>query len=319
MAKFAKSESYIRSRLRLCTLIVPFADLLISEEINLTVALELCKYSKETQEKILEDHYATDNNYKNWIGKRAKDVVEMIEHNYTTNLNDYFFDKTACFDSKFNSNTHSLFGDIDGCGRCLNTACLKCKNTEYIVERAIATHENNPELPLARTEYHYNEEAVEQLTDKEYDIEIINYCRECPIPPTAPQADDYQTDEEYQQAKGEYEEELIEYQAESVGLYQKYENGEIRMFAKIGTRGVSLGYLHNSSNGSASNSPAVETPLMKLFKQGKRNKEIGCEKTIVDTKSLIQEIDLTKSDFTALEENINYFAMLKQPRSDILD
>ena len=169
---------------------------------------------------------------------------------------------------------------------------------------------------MARTEYHYNEEAVEQLTDKEYDIEIINYCRECPIPPTAPQADDYQTDEEYQQAKGEYGEDLIEYQAESVGLYQKYENGEIRMFAKIGTRGVSLGYLHNSSNGSASNCPAVETPLMKLFKQDERNKEIGCEKTIADTKSLIQEIDLTKSDFTALEENITYFAMLKQLRSE---
>ncbi|NCC08928.1 MAG: ParB/RepB/Spo0J family partition protein [Bacteroidia bacterium] len=316
MAKFAKSESYIRSRLRLCNLIALFADLLISEEINLTVALELCKYSNETQEEIYEDHYATDNNYKNWIGKRAKDVVEMIERNYTANLNDYFFDKTVCFDCKLNSNTQSLFGDTDGCGRCLNATCLKSKNTEYIVERAITTHENNPELPLARTEYHYNEEAVEQLTDKEYDIEVINYSRECPIPPNVPQADDYETDEEYQQVKGEYEEELIEYQTESAELHQKYENGEIRMFAKIGTRGVSLGYVHNSSNGSTSNIQVIETPLMKLTKQDERNKEIEREKTIADTKILIQEIDLNKSDFTALEESITNFAMLKQLRNE---
>jgi len=113
MVKFAKSESYIRNRLRLCTLIAPFADLLVSEEINFFIALELCKYSKEMQEEIFEDHYATDNSYKNWIGKRGKYFVEMIECNYTINLNDYFFDKIACFDCKFNSNTHSLFGDAD--------------------------------------------------------------------------------------------------------------------------------------------------------------------------------------------------------------
>lgn len=314
MAKFAKSESYIRSRLRLCTLIAPFAELLIADDINLAIALELCKYSKETQAEIFENHYATENIYQNWIGKRAKDIVEMTGHNYTTNLNDYFFDKTECFDCKFNSNTHSLFGDVDGCGRCLNTACLKCKNTQYIVERAIATHENNSELPLIRTEYHYNRDAVEQLTDREYDIKVINYCRECPTPPTVPQAEYFDTDEEYQQAKDEYEEKLIEYQVESAELYQKYENGEIKMFAKIGTRGVSLGYVHNSSTNITEGQ--AETPLIKLTKQDERNKEIENEKTIAETKSLIQEIDLTSSEFTALEERITYFAMLKQLRSE---
>lgn len=88
--------------------------------------------------------------------------------------------------------------------------CLKRKNTEYIVERAITTHENNPELPLVRTEYHYNEEAVEQFTDKEYNIEVISYCQECPTPPIAPQAEDFETEEECQQAKSEFEEKFIE-------------------------------------------------------------------------------------------------------------
>ena len=49
MARFSKSESYIRSRMRLSALIGEFRDSLTAEDINLVIALELCKYSKETQ------------------------------------------------------------------------------------------------------------------------------------------------------------------------------------------------------------------------------------------------------------------------------
>lgn len=64
------------------------------------------------------------------------------------------------------------------------------------------------------------------------------------------------------------------------------------------------------TNVSASNSQT------ELTKQNERNKEIGREKIIADTKSLIQEIDFTKSDFTTLEDSITYFAMLKQFRNE---
>lgn len=160
--KFGKSESYIRSRMRLSNLIEEYHPLLQSEDITLSVALELCKYSKETQAEIYDDHYLTTNSYQSWLSKSAKEVVGLIENGYTTDLEDYFFDKLECYNCQFNTQVISLFTDDDLCGRCMNRrcgaraisslleycratrrktsdsevsrSCLKTKNTNYIVK-----------------------------------------------------------------------------------------------------------------------------------------------------------------------------------------
>ena len=311
MARFSKSESYIRSRMRLNALIGEFGDLLLAEDINLLIALELCKYSKETQAEIYDSHYATNNNYQNWIGKRAKEVIEMLESNYSTNLADYFFCKSECYDCCFNSNTLSLFGDDDNCGRCLNRCCLQNKNSQYIIGRAIDTHENNPELPLARSEYRYDEKATEELTAKGYEVNVIDYCHQCPEPPISPSVDDYVTTQEYQDATVEYEEECVEFSDETTKINENYQRGTIKMYAYIGNRGVTLGY---RSTSSLSSNSKVETPLTKLENQDKRNAEIRDEKTIADIKELVKELNPTDGDFTILEERLTYFAMLKKLR-----
>lgn len=316
MARFGKSESYIRSRLRLNSLIGEFAELLLKEDINLNTALELCKYSIETQTDICKDHYSTDNYYQSWLGKRQKEVVELIERNYSSNLEDYFFDKSACFDCKFNSNTHTLFGNADTCGKCLNFSCLKRKNVDYIVERAIETHESNPELALARNEYNYSEDAVEILTDKEYDINVVSYCRPCPQPPTEPNVEDYESEEEYNAALAEHEEDMLDFQADSTEIYQKYENGEIQMYALIGTRGVSLGYISVSNNVSNGTEQGENSHCDKLRKQDIRNAEIAKEKIVADTKDLIQGLEFNNSEFSSMENCILYFAMLKHLRRE---
>lgn len=312
MQRFGKSEQYIRNRMRLNALLEPFAELLLSEEISLNVALELCKYSHEVQQEIFEQHYATENSYQNWLNKGAKEVARMIEQSYSTDLNEYFFGKEECYNCQFNTDTHHLFAEGNGCGKCLNAVCLKRKNVEYIVSRAIATHESNPELPLVRNEYRYCADAVDILTNKEYEITVISHCHNCPIPPTEPQTDEYETDEEFAEAQAGYEEELMEYQTKSAELCEKYERGEIAMYAHIGTRGVSLGYM-NSNTG---NTQPVETPLVKLTKQDERNSEIKREKIVGDTKELIQETDLCTSEFSVFEERLTYFAMLKYLRRE---
>ena len=313
MARFSKSESYIRSRIRLSALIGEFKDSLTAEDINLVIALELCKYSKETQAEIYDSHYATTNSYQNWIGKRAKEVVEMLGNSYSTNLDDYFFGKSECYDCHFNSNTISLFGDEDNCGRCLNRGCLQNKNSQYITARAIDTHENNPELPLARGEYRYDEKAIEELTAKGYEVEIIDYCRECPEPPISPNVDDYETAEEYKDAMVEYEVECAEFNDETSKINEDYQKGAIKMYAYIGNRGVSLGYNNVSSSSSSSK---AETPLTKLGNQDKRNAEIRDEKTIADIKELVKGFNPTDGDFTVLEERLTYFTMLKEVRKE---
>ena len=313
MARFSKSESYIRSRMRLNALIGEFGNLLLSEDINLVIALELCKYSKETQAEIYDSHYATTNNYQNWIGKRAKEVVEMLESDYSTNLADYFFCKSECYDCCFNSNTLSLFGDDDNCGRCLNRCCLQNKNSQYIIGRAIDTHENNPELPLARSEYRYDEKATEELTAKGYEVNVIDYCHQCPEPPISPSADDYETTQEYQDAVVEYEEECVEFNDETTKINENYQKGTIKMYAYIGNRGVSLGYTSTSSSSSSSK---VETPLVKLQNQDARNAEIRDEKSIADIKVLVKGLNPTDGDFSILEDRLTYFTMLKEVRKE---
>lgn len=314
MQKFGKSESYIRSRMRLNALTEPFAELLLSEDISLSVALELCKYSEEVQEEIFTDHYHADVHYNNWLNKTAKDVVALIERNYSTNLNEYFFDKSECYDCGYNTEKHNLFAEGNGCGKCLNTACLKAKNTAYIVERAKEFVEKNPELPLSVSNMNACRDAVDILTEQEYVITEINYCRACPVPPIAPEQEDYETDEEYNEAKSDYEENVIDFQSQSAELCDQYKDGKISMYANIGTKGVSLGYVFNNNTDEVK-----ETPLVKLTKQDARFKEIEREKTIADTKDLVKGLNPTAGDFSMLEERIMYFAMLKQLRHDHIE
>ena len=313
MVKFGKSESYIRSRMRLNALAEPFTELLLKDDISLSVALELCKYSPEVQEDIFADHYQADNYY-NWLKKTSKEVVGLIEKNYSTDLNEYFFDKSKCYDCGYNTEKHNLFAEGNGCGKCLQTSCLKAKNTAYIVERAKEFVEKNPELPLSVTNLNVCKDAVDMLTEQEYVITELNYCRECPVPPTAPEQESYETEEEYNEAMGEYAESVIDYQSESAELCDQYKEGKITMYANIGTKGVRLGYMFNNTSNEVK-----ETPLVKLTKQDARFKEIEQEKVIADTKELVKGLNPTVGDFSLLEERIMYFAMLKQLRHDHIE
>ena len=303
MERFGKSESYIRNRMRITQLIEEFRTLLMSEDITLATALELCKYSKEVQAEVFDSHFADDVHYQNWRDYTAKNIIDSMERNYSNDLEDYFFDKLECYNCGFNTKVVSLFTDDDMCGRCMNRTCLKAKNATYIVERAIETHERNPELPLARYDYRFDEGAIEELTAKGYEVEVVECCRECPTPPNA---EEFETDEEYQ-------DELAEFMQETTEITEKYQKGEVKMYALISTRGVTLSY-RSASSGTTSTAP--ETPLAKLQNQDKRNKEITIEKTIADTKELVKGLDITQGDFSILEEQAMFFTMAKQLRRE---
>lgn len=312
MSRFSKSESYIQNRLKLRTLIAEFKHLLLKEDINLTLSFELCKYSTETQVEIFESHYNTSNNYQNWIGKRAKDVIEMMAKEYSTKLDDFFFDKTECYSCNFNTEQVSLFAETASCGKCMNVSCLNKKNVDYIVERAITSHEQNPELPIAHTKYNYSERAVEELTAKGYEVELIDYCRSCPVAPIEPSEEDYDNAEQFEEAVAEYNDECAEFAVESNEVSEKYQEGKIKIYAKVGTNGVALYYTSNDDDSTESK----ETPLVKLQKQDSRNHEIAIEKTIDDTKKLVSELDVTVGELSALEDTMVYFAMMKKLRSE---
>ncbi|MFR9592774.1 MAG: ParB/RepB/Spo0J family partition protein, partial [Rikenellaceae bacterium] len=301
--KFGKSESYIRNRMRLSNLIEEYHVLLYAEDISIGVALELCKYSKEVQAEVYDNHFAKGEGYQNWRGNTAKSIIENLERSYSNDLEDYFFDKLECYNCGYNTQVISLFTEDTLCGRCTNRQCLKAKNTAYIVERAIDTHERNPELPLARNDYRYDEGAIEELTAKGYDIRVVDWCRECPTPPVE---DDFEADEAYQAEYSKFMEATAE-------ITEKYKNGEIEIYALISTRGVTLSY--RNSNSTSTNGTA-ETPLVKLQSQDKRNKEIAIEKIIIDTKDVVKSLDVAQGEYSANEEQITYFCMAKSLRSE---
>ncbi|MFI3294004.1 MAG: hypothetical protein SNI70_10870, partial [Rikenellaceae bacterium] len=162
---------------------------------------------------------------------------------------------------------------------------------------------NNPELPLARYDYRFDESAVEELTAKGYEVAVVDWCRECPVEPNY---DDFEDE-------AEWNAEMDEYGRETQKLFDQYQSGKVKMYALIGSQGVTLSYLTLSSSSSSS---VAETPLMKLQSQDKRNKEIATEKSIAEIKDLVKGLDVTQGDFSAFEEQITYFAMAKALRSE---
>ncbi|MFR9624311.1 MAG: ParB/RepB/Spo0J family partition protein [Rikenellaceae bacterium] len=314
MARFSKSESYIRNRLRLVDLRIEFKDLLRKDVFNLTVAYELCKFSEETQYEIYEEHFAPyATRYGQWGELHHKAILSRLRSDYSSQLDGYLFDKSECYTCPHNTEQVSLFAETAACGHCTNRSCLKGKNTAYIVERAIIAHEQNPELPIARGEYNFDEQAVEILTAKGYEVAVVSYYNNCPTLPTLPEREEFDTDEEYEDATVEYGEEVAEYAEKSEEITAKYEKGEIKMFAHISNRGVALVYTSITTSGS---SGVGMSPIEKLNTQDGRNKEIAIEKTIDDTKTLIKGLDVTQGDFTTMEEQILYFSMAKALRSE---
>lgn len=58
------------------------------------------------------------------------------------------------------------------------------------------------------------------------------------------------------------------------------------------------------------------SPIEKLEKQDKRNKEIALEKTVEDTKKRILEVDMSERKFGQDEEKMVYFFLLSSLRKE---
>lgn len=59
-----------------------------------------------------------------------------------------------------------------------------------------------------------------------------------------------------------------------------------------------------------------DSPLAKLEKKDKRNKEIALEKTIEDTKKQLLKTDMTETKFSAEEEKMLYFFLASSLRTE---
>ena len=311
--QFGKNESYIRTRLKFVSLIPEIAQLLEQDELTISVATEICRYGEDIQHDIYEKHLKEGVLYNSWRGMKASEVAKNIERSYTTDLKRYFFDKTVCLSCPHNTNNMMLFCEEGSCGNCANRKCLEEMNASYLTEKAVQLMEQLPFALLCRDFYGCNEKVVEQLVASGFEVEKLSVRpADYPEEPEAPDMEDYENAEEYAEAYKEYEKELSEYKEECDDVNRRSEAGEITLYVTIGHNDISLCYVENTEVQAVAGEAkdAVVSPIEKLEKQDKRNKEIAQEKTVEDTKKQILEVDMTETKFGADEDRMIYFFML---------
>lgn len=311
--QFGKNESYIRTRLKFVSLIAEIARLLEQDELTISVATEICRYGEDIQHDIYEKHLKEGLLYNSWRGMKASEVAKNIERSYTTDLKRYFFDKTVCLSCPHNTNNMMLFCEEGSCGNCANRKCLEEMNASYLAEKAVQLMEQRPLALLCRDFYGCNEKVVEQLVASGFEVEKLSVRpADYPEEPEAPDMEDYENAEEYAEAYKEYEKELSEYKEECEDVNRRSEAGEITLYVTIGHNDISLCYVENAEIQAVAGEAkdAVVSPIEKLEKQDKRNKEIAQEKTVEDTKKQILEVDMTETKFGADEDRMIYFFML---------
>ncbi len=315
--QFGKNESYIRTRLKFVSLIPEIAQLLEQDEITISVASEICRYGEDIQREVYDKHLKEGLHYNSWRGMKASDVARNIEQNYTTDLERYSFDKTLCLSCPHNTNNMMLFCE-GGCGNCANRTCLAEMNASYLTEKAVRLMEERPDVPLCHESYNYNETVIERLTAMGFEVESLKtYAKEYPEQPEAPRKEDYDTDEDYEEANKDYEQDLNDYTEQCEEIRTRSEAGEITLYFRIGSKDIVLCYVPNVTH--AANGTQQEkqlSPVEKLEKQDKRNKEIALEKTVEDTKKQILEVDMSERKFGQDEDKMIYFFLLSSLRKE---
>ena len=204
------------------------------------------------------------------------------------------------------------------CGNCANRACLVEMNTSHLTEKAMRLMEQHPAVPLCHESYNYNEAVIDRLTAMGYEVESLKtYATKYPECPQAPQKEDYDTTEEYEEAVNDYEQKLNGYTEKCEAIRTRSEAGEISLYLRIESNDITLCYVANTAttaNGTATEMPL--SPIEKLEKQDKRNKEIALEKTVEDTKKRILEVDMSERKFGQDEEKMVYFFLLSSLRKE---
>lgn len=308
--KFGKSEKYVRSRLRLNDLNSDIASMLSENSISLGNAIEISKYSDEIQVLVFSEHLDSGYSYNYWGNFSTRELSQRIERHYATQLDQYGFDKTECQGCPFNSTNYQLFSEGGEGGKCAKKSCLVQKNTDYQYDLALQYLSEKPDL-LIHINYNSNLEVVERLKEAGYEPTELNNTRLYPTAPQNPDGEEFDSEEEKQEAKESYQQELMDYEGEMDFLKSQLEQGFLQEFIRIGSNDIPLGYTTLTEQKEEF---SIDNEIAKLQNKDRRNKEIAGEKIVAGAKEIIWKAELV-GDFSDFEEQIMYFTMLSALRN----
>ena len=307
--RFGRSEKYIYTRLKLNELYAPIGELLDNETITISVAEEISTYEANIQKDVYENHLKSDNK-DDWSGYTLNLFKKYFEKYYTTDLEQYKFDKTECKACVHNAANYNLFAEHNGCGHCTNRKCLETKNAVHVAKETEKLLKSDPELVVARPYYgSRNDMALQKLDKKGHEIKELDYnvsAREFPKAPEAPKKEQFTQAKEYEQAVETFERRNEEYARKVEELDRMREEGRIKTYVKVGQTEPELCYVEINKKETAP--ITIET----LQERDKRFKQLSVEKIVADTKKIVRENGYPESPFTQYEDGMIYFAMLTQ-------
>ena len=309
VSRFGRSEKYIYTRLKLNELYQPIGELLDNETITISVAEEISTYEANIQKDVYENHLKTDNK-DDWSGYTLNLFKKYFEKYYTTDLEQYKFDKTECKACVHNAANYNLFAEHNGCGHCTNRKCLETKNAAHVAKETEKLLKSDPKLVVARPYYgSRNDMALQKLDKKGHEIKELDYnvsAREFPKAPEAPKKEQFTQAKEYEQAVEIFERRNEEYARKVEELDRMKEEGRIKTYVKVGQTEPELCYVEIYKKETAP--ITIET----LQERDKRFKQLSVEKIVADTKKIVRENGYPESPFTQYENGMIYFAMLTQ-------
>jgi len=307
VSRFGRSEKYIYTRLKLNELYAPIGELLDNETITISVAEEISTYEPNIQKDVYEKHLK-ENSGDNWTGYTLNLFKKHFEKCYTTDLEQYKFDKTECKACVHNAANYNLFAEHNGCGHCTNRKCLDTKNAAFVAKETEKLLKSDPKLTVARPYYgNRNDMALQKLDKKGHEIKEFDYnvsAREFPKAPEAPKQEQFAEPKEYEQAVQTFEQKNEEYARKVEELNRKKEEGRIKTYVKVGQTEPELCYVEINKKETAP--VTIET----LQERDKRFKQLSVEKIVADTKKVVRENDYPESPFTQYEDGMMYFIML---------
>ena len=307
VSRFGRSEKYIYTRLKLNELYQPIGELLDNETITISVAEEISTYEPNIQKDVYEKHLK-ENSRDNWAGYTLKLFKKYFEEYYTTDLEQYKFDKTECKSCVHNAANYNLFAEHNGCGHCTNRKCLDTKNAAFVAKETEKLLKSDPKLVIARPYYGgMNETALQKLDKKGHEIKELNYtvsAQSFPKAPEAPKQEQFSKPKEYEQAVQTFEQKNEEYARKVEELNRKKEEGRIKTYVKVGQTEPELCYVEINKK------ETVPVTVETLQERDKRFKQLSVEKIVADTKKVVRQNDYPESPFTQYEDGMMYFIML---------
>lgn len=324
VAKFGKSDVFVRSRIKLVQLNQQFQDLLAKDIIKLGIANVLSNCSAELQERIYNEHFADEVYFYNrWSEKKPSELNKLIEKQYSTKLDDYFFNKEQCFTCGSNTANFVLFCDKSADGKCMNKECLYKKNDDYVLEQAKTLLAENPSLSFCKhPTWATNSNVLTELQTEGQEVFTINVMRDFLQAPDMPVRDEYENDEEYDEAIQDYNAEFSKYEDEKQVFEEQKLNGELLPFIWIQKNNARIAYVKaNKANETNVTSSHAEksNDHARLLKKIDRNKVLCLEKIRDQYRETLKKVEIIDSSISSLEDCLLYYFMAKGINRELMD